>query len=104
MTTAIQRTNGAALARPDRVAPLHLQSLDEVMRLGDVLARTGYFKDVKDAGQAVAKILYGAELGIGPMASMMGVHIIEGKPSPSATLMATLIKRSRRYNYRVTVW
>lgn len=100
--TAIQRTNGAARAVAD-TQMLNL-TLQETLQLGDVLTRSGYFKDVRDAAQAVVKILYGRELGIGPMGSMMGVHIIEGKPSPSATLMATLIKKSRRYNYRVTVW
>src|SRR6476646_1422622 len=79
-------------------------SLSETMELGKVLAQTGYFKDARDAGQCVARILYGRELGIGPMASMMGVHIIEGKPSPSANLMATLMKRSTRYNYRIAEW
>ena len=92
------------LAPRGPIPPTLITTLDEAMRLGDILARTGYFKEVRDAGQAVAKILYGSELGIGPMAAMLGVHIIEGKPVPSATLMATLIKRSGRYNYRVTEW
>lgn len=101
-TALARRTNGVTDLIP--AAPVQLRNLQEVMQLGDVLAKTGYFKDVRDAGQAVAKILYGMELGVGPMAALMGVHIIENKPSPSANLMATLIKRSGRYNYRVTTW
>jgi len=45
--------------------------------------------------QAVlAVILAGRELGIGVMASLRGFHIIDGKPSMSASLMAALVLRS----------
>jgi hypothetical protein len=79
-------------------------TFEQTLKLGDVLAATGYFKDVNSAGRAVAAILYGRELGIGPMAALMGISIIEGKPAPGANLMAALIKRSGRYNYRVRTW
>lgn len=101
-TTTLARTNGAA---PDlsTVGPvqLHLQNLAEIVELGKLMAATGFFKDVNDAGRAVAKMLYGAELGIGPMVALMDIDIIEGAPSPSANLIGGLIKKSRRYNYRV---
>ncbi len=51
--------------------------------------------------QAYTKILYGRELGIGPVASMMGIYIVEGKPAPSANLLAAMVKRSGKYNYRI---
>lgn len=73
----------------------------DVMELGAVLAKSGYFKDARDASQAVVKVLYGQEIGIGPVSAMMGVHIIEGKPAPSANLIAARIKASGRYDYRV---
>jgi hypothetical protein len=80
--------------------PVNTSGLD-VMQLGAVLARSGYFKDARDASQAVVKVLYGQEIGIGPVSAMMGVHIIEGKPAPSANLIAARIKSSGRYDYRV---
>ena len=101
MTTAIQARNGAALTTNSNLLNLSLQ---DTLQLGAVLARSGYFKDTRDEAQAVAKILYGRELGIGPMAAMMGIHIIEGKPAPSANLIATLIQRSGRFAYRVRDW
>jgi hypothetical protein len=73
----------------------------DVMKLGEVFARSGYFKDASDPAKAIVKILYGAELGIGPVASMMSIYIVEGKPAPSAVLLAAMVKRSRRYDYRV---
>lgn len=72
-----------------------------VQALGDVLARSGYFKDATDAAKCVVKVLAGQELGIPPVASMTGIYIVEGKPSIGATMMGALIKRSGKYDYRV---
>jgi hypothetical protein len=76
----------------------------EIMVLGNVLQKSGYFKDVRDQAQAVTKILFGRELGFSPIVSMGGIHIIEGKPALSSNLMATLVKRSGKYDYRVKTW
>lgn len=73
----------------------------DVMELGQVLARSGYFKDARDASQAVVKILYGQEIGIGPVSAMMSIHVIEGKPAPSGNLIAARIRGSGKYDYRV---
>ena len=70
--------------------------------LGSVLAKSGYFTDARDAGQAIVKILAGRELGFGPIASMTGFTIIKGHISMSSNLMGSAIKRSGRYDYRVT--
>lgn len=74
----------------------------DVLTLADHFIRSGFFKDVTDVSRAVVKIMYGAELGIGPVTAMTAINVIQGKPAPSAGLMASLIKRSGRYNYRVT--
>lgn len=66
-----------------------------------VLAASGFFPDIKSISQAAAKILAGAELGFGPMASLRGVYIANGVAWYSANLLAAAIKRSRRYDYRV---
>ena len=76
------------------------QPLD-VMSLGEVLKRSGYFSDVREASQAVVKILAGQELGIGPIAAMTGIYIVKGRVTLSANLMAAQIKRSGRYTYIV---
>ncbi len=41
----------------------------------------------------LAIVLTGAELGLGPMQSIRGIHLIEGKPSLSADLIAALVMR-----------
>ena len=79
----------------------HPENVDGMMRLGSLLAQSGYFMDSREAAQAVTKMMAGAELGFGPVASMTGVNIIKGKVALSANLIAAAIKRSGRYNYRV---
>jgi len=70
--------------------------------MGQVLADSGYFQDARQAAQAIVKVMAGRELGFGPIASMTGIHIIQGRPAIGADLMAKAVKRSGRYNYRVT--
>ena len=73
----------------------------DLNQLGQVLAKSGYFQDTKDAYQAIVKVLAGRELGVGPVASMTGINIIQGRPALGANLIAACVKRSGRYNYRV---
>jgi hypothetical protein len=80
-------------------------SLAELLEVGALLAKSGYFRDAKTEAQAVAKVLAGAELGLAPVASLRSIHILDGQVALSAHLMAGLIKRSRpRYDYAVLEW
>lgn len=76
-------------------------TFSETVTLAEMFAKSNYFADAKSAAQALVKIEAGRELGFPPMASMSGVHIIKGRPSISAHMMASLIKKSGRYDYRV---
>ena len=80
---------------------IQINSIDDLQRLAELLARSGFFEDCKQAAQAVVKILAGSELGFPAFASMVGIHIIKGKPALGANLIAAAVKRSSRYNYRV---
>jgi hypothetical protein len=70
-------------------------------RLGDVMYKSGFFTDARSQAQAIVKILAGAELDFGPVASMNGIYIINGRTTLSANLVAAAIQRSGRYKYRV---
>jgi hypothetical protein len=72
------------------------------MSIGKAFAESGMFPDIKSAAQAIVKIQAGAELGIAPFAAMSGIHIISGKPTIGAGVMAAMVKASGKYNYRVT--
>lgn len=65
------------------------------------MVESGFFSDVKQVAQAMVKIQAGRELGLPPFASMSGIHIVQGKPVLGANLIATLVKNSGRYDYRI---
>jgi hypothetical protein len=76
-------------------------SVTESINIGKVFFESGLFTDLKSAAQAVVKIQAGAEIGIPPFASLTGIHIIQGKPTLGAGVMAAKIKSSGKYDYRV---
>jgi len=94
--------NGNALAQrplPDEVA--EATTLDSTIKVGQILAKSGFFSDSREAAQCITKILAGRELGFGPVASMVGIYIVKSRVTLSANLIAAAIKRSGKYNFRV---
>lgn len=73
----------------------------EIMSIGKAFFESGMFTDIKSAAQAFVKIQAGAEMGIKPFSAMSGIHIIQGKPTVGAGLMASTLKASGKYDYRV---
>ena len=78
-----------------------VRDMNDLERLGHVLASSGYFTDAREAAQCSVKVLAGLEMGFGAFASMSGIHLISGKPTISANLMAARVKNSGKYDYRV---
>lgn len=76
-------------------------SISEIQELGKHFVESGFFQDSKSVAQAIVKIQAGQEMGIPPFAAMSGIHIIHGRPTVGAGLMAARIKASSKYNYRV---
>lgn len=79
-----------------------IQSYDDLENVAKAMVSSGYFADSAKISQAIVKIMAGREIGIGPFGSMNGIHIIQGKPAFGANIMASKVKSSGRYNYRVT--
>lgn len=75
--------------------------LSEITALGKIFAESGLFTDVKSQSQAVVRILAGQEIGIPAFAAISGIHIIQGKPTIGAGLMASRVKGSGKYDYKV---
>ena len=73
----------------------------DAISIGETFYKSGMFADIKSAQQAVVKIMAGAEMGISPFQAMSGIHIIQGKPTIGAGLMASRVKASGKYNYKV---
>ena len=93
MSTALATRSSAPVA-------MRTDNLD-TLTIARMLAESGFFGEVKDAGKALAKILAGQELGIGPIASLMGIYYQQGKVTYSANVMATAVKKHPQYDYRV---
>ena len=85
-----------------KASPVGLvHSMDDLSRIGQMMAKSGYFTDARDAAQAGVKVLAGMEMGFGAFASMTGIYIIQGRPSVGANLMASAVKSNPKYDYRV---
>jgi len=69
--------------------------------LAKACSASGFYKDAKDPNKAIVKMMIGHELGIGPGASLSGIYIVQDKVVLSSNLLAGLVKKSGRYDYRV---
>lgn len=69
--------------------------LEHVRTLGETLIRSGLLPDsIRKPEAAVAVMIKGQELSIGPMYALSHIAIINGKPALSAELMGALAKRA----------
>jgi hypothetical protein len=83
--------------------PLNLEnlSLNQINFIGQTMAKSGMFPDVTDGAKALVKILAGKEIGVTPFQAMTNIHLIQGKATMGANLMAAKVKGSGKYDYRV---
>ncbi len=91
----------ADFVQAEQSGTLQIRSMDDLSRMSKMMADSGFFSDCKSAAQAGVKIMCGLELGFPAFSSLVGIHIIQGKPVLGANLMAAAVKRSGKYNYRV---
>lgn len=89
------------MSNENKLTTITMLPLNEVMSIGKAFAESGMFADTKSAAQAIVKIQAGQEIGIPPFAAMTGIHIIQGKPTIGAGLMASRVKGSGKYDYRI---
>jgi hypothetical protein len=80
---------------------VQISTIDDVARVSRMFAESGFFSDAREAAQCGVKIMAGAAWGIDAFSSMVGIHIINNKPSVSAGLMAAAVKGHPKYDYRL---
>lgn len=80
---------------------IQIMPVNDIMIMAKTFAESGMFTDAKAMGQAFVKIQAGQEIGIPPFAAMSGIHIIQGKPTLGAGLIASAVKGSGKYDYKV---
>jgi hypothetical protein len=90
-----------AIVQPKPPAYVAPRTFQDVQSIGRMMVASGFFKDIRSEAQACVKIIAGAARGYDPFTSMGAYHIIEGKLTESASEIASRIKRSGKYNYRV---
>jgi hypothetical protein len=93
-TTAMMvRTDGPALVKADASRAFEPGSIGEAMKLAQVLVASRLLpRSVATPEAAFAIIATGRELGLTAMQSLRSIHVIEGKPTLSADLVAALVK------------
>lgn len=72
--------------------------------MAGVMVQSGYFTDARSMSQAIVKIKAGRDLGLSSFASMNGIDVVEGHLRLRSSLLATLVKQSPKYTYRVREW
>jgi len=77
--------------------------MDKLLYLGTTLVKSGLLPPhIKTPEGAVAIILTGRELGIGPMVAFNNINVIQGKPTVSPQLMIALAQQSGQLqNYKI---
>ena len=77
-------------------AMVKASDLDGLMRVANMLGKAGPMlpAHIKSPGEALAVIMAGAELGITPMASLRGIHLVKGKVGMDYSLMIGLMRRA----------
>lgn len=87
---------------PSYVPPGYVPTFAETWRLAQRIAKTefvpGSLRDRPDA--VLACVLFGRELGIGPMQSLSQINVIDGKPTMSPELMRGLVRGA---GHRLTI-
>ena len=91
MSTSVEVSTKEPELKLDRSQP----SFADMMALAETLLKTGFLPEaVKTPGQALAIILTGQEMGIGPMQSLRSIGVIRGRPVVAADLQLALFKRA----------
>lgn len=92
--TAIATREASGLEQPKPEMPT-VSEFGVMKETASMLVKTGFLPAaIKTPEQAIAIILTGRELGIGTMAALNTINVIQGKPTVSPQLMLALIERS----------
>lgn len=76
-------------------------SILEDQNIAKAFYESGIFKNVKNAAQALVKIIAGREQGLAPIQSMSSVFIYDDKICYLTKVFLAKIKKTRGYDYRV---
>jgi hypothetical protein len=82
------------MSEPSTAMVLAPKSLDEALELAGLVAKSNLVPNaLRRAEDAFIVLATGHELGLSPMQSLRGIHVIEGRPRLAADLMVALCLR-----------
>lgn len=76
--------------------------LTTLERLATFVSKSTFAKDINSMEKAITVMMQGMELGLQPMAAVRNIHIINGRPSLSADLMAALVIKHGHPRIQIT--
>lgn len=83
--------------------PIEPNDLNEIMAFAQIALKSNYF-GVRSVEEVAVRILYGRELGLSVIQSMMGLTMIQGRLTISAGTIAARVKQSGKYDYKMVRW
>lgn len=98
--TPEEEPSGGELVARESYTPSRIEGgmahFEEYMMLADRISRTAMVPSALRGkpDEVLAVVMYGAELGIGPMQALQQVNFIEGKPAMAPELMRALIREA----------
>lgn len=101
---AVQPSQAVAVRTPaEAAAAAYEHSLAAKMAYAKTLAVSGLLPKVyqRSPGNVLFALEYGEALGISPIAAMMGIYVIDGRPTASAGLISGLVRKAG-HRLRVT--
>jgi len=78
-----------------------IMPVNDIMDMSKMFVESGMFTDAKSVAQAFVKIQAGQEIGLAPFAAMSGINVIMGKPTFGAGVIASSVKGSQKYDFKV---
>jgi len=75
--------------------------IDRIVRISKIIAESQDYPDARSIPKAAARILAGAEMGLGPFAALEGLHVIKGRVTAGGHILASKVKCHPKYDYRV---
>ena len=91
----------ALMIAPQAPAIPNITTIDSSYRLAELASKSGLCK-TRNAPDAFFIIMYGMELGMSPMLSLRGIHLIQGVPVCSGEMMLALLRRSGKVEIKIT--
>lgn len=73
--------------------PIDITTIDDAERLARIAVSSG-LTALRRPEEAAVILLTGRELGLAPMQSLRGIHVVQGRPVLSADLMVAIVRRS----------